>query len=560
VVDETYTITYDLIEPDDSERNNTSETATTLHTQSVTNLTLPASNDVDWFALDPVTVGDKITVTLRNIPNNSSVTCGLYVIAEGAASVTQVDWSSFGTRSTATWTISTAGTYYLKVYTSSSAMDAVLSLKYAITQDDVAVTGISSITNGDSTIFQGKTLQLYANVLPANAANQNVTWSSEDPKVVSVDSNGLVTGMTLGSAVIKATADGGYTASTTITVAEPVPVTGVTVTAGDVGHRGETQAHPYPLALGTGISLTATVLPETATEQAVTWSVSDDTVLQVNQYGKVFAVGSGNAYVTVTTVEGSQTATFWIEVPNETYYVKGISMSPSTATIYMGEDGVDLTAKISPSYATNQNIIWSSNDLSVATVDQSGHVTPVSTGYVTITATATENSTIAATCQISVQPARTRVTSISFEKTTVDVGLYGTVTLQPIIQPANATDQSVTWESSNKTVATVSRNGVVTALNIGQATITATTKDGGLKKSVTIYVSSTASLGDLNNDGAADSGDALLVLRYSVGLIGLSESQKAVADVNGDRCIDAGDAILILRYDAGLITTFPAEK
>ena len=66
-------------------------------------------------------------------------------------------------------------------------------------------------------------------------------------------------------------------------------------------------------------------------------------------------------------------------------------------------------------------------------------------------------------------------------------------------------------------------------------------------------------MGDINNDGDADAGDALLVLRYSVGLASLSEAQKQVADVNGDGDIDAGDAVLLLRYDAGLIDAFPAE-
>ena len=66
-------------------------------------------------------------------------------------------------------------------------------------------------------------------------------------------------------------------------------------------------------------------------------------------------------------------------------------------------------------------------------------------------------------------------------------------------------------------------------------------------------------MGDINNDGDPDAGDALLVLRYSVGLVSLSEAQKLVADVNGDGDIDAGDAVLLLRYDAGLIETFPAE-
>ena len=154
---------------------------------------------------------------------------------------------------------------------------------------------------------------------------------------------------------------------------------------------------------------------------------------------------------------------------------------------------------------------------------------------------------------------RTRVEGIRFSETEISVGLYGDVTLLPIITPADATDQSIVWTTSNKTIATVSRTGVVTTLNLGTAVITATTNDGDHVATVTIHVQSTASLGDINNDGASDAGDALMILRYCVSLLPLSEAQKAVADVNGDGSIDAGDAILMLRYDAGLIDRFPAE-
>ena len=112
----------------------------------------------------------------------------------------------------------------------------------------------------------------------------------------------------------------------------------------------------------------------------------------------------------------------------------------------------------------------------------------------------------------------------------------------------------------NTNVATVSRTGVVTALNLGIAEITVTTKDGGYSATVTIHVSSNASLGDISNDGVADAADAMLILRYCVNLVALSDAQEAVADLNGDGFIDAGDAVLLLRYDAGLIDKFPAAK
>ena len=160
---------------------------------------------------------------------------------------------------------------------------------------------------------------------------------------------------------------------------------------------------------------------------------------------------------------------------------------------------------------------------------------------------------------MTVQPKRVRVESIGFASDTVEIGLYVSISLAPVIEPANATDKSVSWTTSNKNIVTVSRNGVITGLNLGLATITATTSDGGKVATVTVLVTAGSVLGDLNNDGAVDSGDALMVLRASVGLLALTEAQKSVADVNGDGDIDAGDAVLILRYDAGLINEFPKK-
>ena len=558
IFDESATITYRLIPPDDNERNNTFGTATMLHVQTPAYYTIPADNDQDWFKLDAVTVGDKITATFGGDNGGTRYSCILYCVKTGETSVT-----SLGTKDITknadkyTWTANYEGDYYLRLSTSHS-IDSTLRLSYVITRDDVDVTGVT-IGNGDSTIVVGQTLQLYANIQPSNAADQSVTWQSSDPDVASIDGNGLVTAHATGQTTITVqTNDKGYTATTRITVADPVRVTGVSLSCGDPQPVG-TQGSPKALAQGTSLQLTASIQPENATNRGLTWSVSDPEVLQVTDYGKVYAAGSGSAKVTVTTADGKYTADFWINVPDEDYPVRGVSLNYNAATIYMGEAGVKLEAAVSPSYATNPSVTWSSDNEAVARVDQNGQVTPVSEGYATITVTAQENSAMRATCRISVQSQRTRVTGISFAQATMDVGLYGTITLQPVIAPADATDQTVSWTSSNTTVATVSRTGVVTALNIGQATITATTQDGGFEAEITIYVSSTASVGDINNDGVPDSGDALMVLRYSVGLLALSEAQKSVADVNGDGRIDAGDAILLLRYDAGLIDTFPAE-
>ena len=564
------TVTFDLIDPDANEGtgssgNNYWNLATPLAPQTPIYFTLPAENDNDWFKLNPVTVGDKITVTVGDIRSGSgTISCRLYYVTEGATSATSAGTfyiysNSSGSVGSYTWTVSKDADYYLRM--DCDGIDNAMYLKYAITQNDIAVNGVS-IQGGGVTIFEGKTLQLTAKVSPSNATNQAVTWSSDTQGVATVDQNGKVTAVAPGSATISVqTADGGYQATTKITVAEAIPATGVTLTVpGNTVGTG-TESDPKTLAFGTSIQMTATVAPDNATEQGVTWSVSGgEGVLSVNQYGLVYAAGSGKAKVVATTVDGNHTAEYWFSVPNESHPVKNVSLNCNTATLYMGEGAFQLTAAVSPSYATNQGVTWKSDAPNVATVDQNGRVTPVSTGYATITVTAVENSGISAECLVSVQPARTRVEGISFANASVDVGLYASVTLAPVFDPVDATDQTVTWESSNKAVATVSRTGVVTAIGLGSATITATSNDGGYQASITVKVSLTAGYGDVNNDGDVDAADALIALQASVGLRSLTTNEKGVADVNGDGYVDAADAILILRYNAGLIDAFPVES
>ena len=572
IFDEDATITYSLIGHDANENNNTWENATVLHAQANVSFTLPASNDEDWFKLDSVTPGDKITVYLNNLPKGS---CQFYnsirYKTEADVSPTHEDskWCYLNSDRTSsysrTYTVQADGEYYIRLSRGDAAvsLNTPMTFRYSIARDniDIKSVGVSSIGNASTTIYQGKTLGLYAVINPANASNQNVTWTSSNPNVATVDADGLVTGIAPGTAQITVTTEqGGFTATSTITVAAPVPVSGVSVTSNEVGNPGSASTNPKILSLGTAIQLSYKTTPEGATNQDVSWTVSDPEVLSVTDYGKVAAIGSGSAYVTVTTADGNYTAHYYINVPDETSPIKRISLNMGAATLYMGEPGTQLTANIYPSNATNQQVIWSSDDPEVASVDQNGLVTARSVGYTTIRVAAQENGAIQAACTVSVQPVRIRVTGISFQSNTLELGLYGTGTLTPIVAPANATDQSVTWESNNKNIVSVSRGGVVTGLNIGTAIITATTVDGQKTASIAVRVSSNAPLGDLNNDGDVDSADALLILRSSVGLMALSEAQRAVADVNSDNSIDAGDAILILRYDAGLIDEFPGKK
>ena len=170
---------------------------------------------------------------------------------------------------------------------------------------DVAVQGVT-IAPGTSSLAVGATQQLTANIIPTNATNRNVTWSSANTNVATVDENGLVTAVSPGSSVISVTtADGGFTAQSTITVTGGViiiPVESIAVT-------------PTSLTLNQGNqgSLSVAFTPANATNRAVIWSTSNSAVATVNN-GTVTAHGAGSAVITATSVDGSRTSTSTVTV------------------------------------------------------------------------------------------------------------------------------------------------------------------------------------------------------------------------------------------------------
>lgn len=306
---------------------------------------------------------------------------------------------------------------------------------------------------------------------------------------------------------------------------------------------------PQSLPVGSSVQLEAAVSPEDYICH-ISWKSSDTSVLRVLSNGKVVAVGQGEAVITASIGEATSSVTITVtgEQPGESG-LTGVSLDRYTLTLYAGEEAEQLTATLKPE-GTEATIRWTSSNQTAATVSQDGKITPLSAGVTVVTAAAGDYR---ASCIVTVQPKRVRVTGIRFDEPTHTLMMGSTVTLQPIIAPDDATVKNLTWVSSDEQTATVSRTGIVTALSVGETTITATTVDGGYSAEIKIIVTAAAQLGDVNGDGYIDAADALLCLRTSVGLIMITPEQEAAADVNHDGLIDAGDAILILRYDARLI-------
>ena len=164
--------------------------------------------------------------------------------------------------------------------------------------DIVSVTGVT-LNKTSLTLKEKETETLSATVIPFNAYNQKITWSSSDSNVVKVDANGKVTAVKAGKTTITVmTEDGGKTATCTVTVvAAPVAVTSVKLNKTSV-----------QITEGETLTLAAMIAPTNAANQKVTWNSSDRKVAKVDAKGKVTAVSYGEATITVTTEDGKKTA------------------------------------------------------------------------------------------------------------------------------------------------------------------------------------------------------------------------------------------------------------
>ena len=167
-----------------------------------------------------------------------------------------------------------------------------------------------------------------------------------------------------------------------------VPVTGISLTNSNVN-----------ILKGYSKQLSASIVPDNADFQTLTWRSSDYNVARVSPNGTVTGTGVGTCTVTATTIDGSnKSASCNVTV---TQPVTSITLSPSSLNIHNSETS-QLSATILPSNAANQEVEWSSSDTSVATVSSTGLVRGIRAGTCTITCTAKDGSGVSATCPVTV--------------------------------------------------------------------------------------------------------------------------------------------------------------
>ena len=334
------------------------------------------------------------------------------------------------------------------------------------TPEEIAVTSVS-LSQSTAEMIEGETIQLIATVIPSNATDQRLIWASSKTSVATVTDNGLVTAIAEGSSTITVSA-GGKSRSCLVTVSKRIiAVTSLSLNKDQLS-----------LPVDSSEKLIATVEPDDATEKTIYWVSSDNTIAEVNQEGLVTGHKSGETTIKAMLANFQAICVVSVYIP-----VSGISLKPSSLTIPKGSS-YTLTAVVAPDDAANKKLSWSSDNTSVATVDNDGRVTAINNGEAIITVK-TEDGGYTATCAVTVV---IPVTGISINPTSLSMYPGDTGQIVATVAPSDASNKDVTWSSNKPTVVSVNQDGVVSALNGGNAIITARTVDGGYEAKCNITV------------------------------------------------------------------------
>ncbi len=439
-------------------------------------ITVTAADECGAIATCEVTVTQPVTkITLNKtslkIAINKSETLTATVKPDNASDKA-VNWSSTNTKVA---TVDSAGKVTAVgvgsatiTATAADGSGVKATCKVTVTQPVTKIT----LNKTSLDLLVNKSETLTATVNPNNASNKAVKWSSSNTKVATVDANGLVKAVGVGSATITATAADGSGVKATCKVTVTQPVTEITLNKASLN-----------LLVNKSETLKATVKPDNASNKAVKWSSSNTKVATVDSAGKVTAVGVGSATITATAADGSGVkATCKVTV---TQPVTKITLNKTSLNLSVNKSET-LKATVKPDNATNKAVNWKSTNTKVATVDANGLVKAVGAGSATITATAADGSGVKATCEVTVVKL---VSEITLDKTDIVIHVGESDTINATVTPADASNKEITWTSTNADAATVDSTGKVTAVSAGTATITATaTDESGISASATVKV------------------------------------------------------------------------
>ena len=350
------------------------------------------------------------------------------------------------------------------------------------------------------TLMVGDEIDIIANVLPIDTTDKSITWKSDNSNIATVN-NGKIIGKGIGKTVVTATTSNGIYKNVEVMVTKRV----VSVT--DIHFQDK----ELSMVVGDHKKLEYYIGPLEATDKSVKIDY-DQNYINIDDDGNITAKRAGKVIVTITSIDSNISDTMTVNIINPVVKVNSITLNKSNISLRVG-DTSNIVATISPSNVTNKNVIWSSNNTKVATVDNNGKVKATGVGNAIITVTSKENSTVKSSCMVTVVTPVVKVSRVTLNKNNIPYGdeypvhrdgngniiktneyyvNYGnTYQLSATVSPSNATNKEVTYVSSDSSWVSVDNNGKLTILlnKTGKVRITVKSKnDSSIKDSIIIKV------------------------------------------------------------------------
>lgn len=307
----------------------------------------------------PADATDKSVTWTSSAPGVASVDGAGKVTAVGAGSATITATTSNGLTATATVTVTVPAT--------------------SITVEPATL----ALNNGASA-------KLTATVLPGDASNKSVTWTTGDAAVAAVSADGIVTATGNGTTTITATTADGTALSASCAVTVTTAVTSITLTP-----------DYYEGQKGDSFDITAEVYPDDATDRSVTWSSSAPEVATVDADGHVEILEEGIANISATSNDGSAISGYCrVVATSDVILATSITVEPTTYEAIEGSE-FTLTATVLPENVSFPEVLFTTNHSSIATVDNTGLVKIVGVGECEITAYTTDGTNLSAVCRVT---------------------------------------------------------------------------------------------------------------------------------------------------------------
>ena len=322
-----------------------------------------------------------------------------------------------------------------------------------------------TLTPSTSSVVVGESLQITAKVLPENATNTTLQWKITPENVLKPTAvPGQFTAQQVGEALVRAeAADGsGITAECKVVV-KPRLVQSISLNA--------TQKN---LVIGDSFSLTATAMPENATNRNVIWKLVIGDAIALSADGVIKAKKVGEALVRTEAADGSGVSAE-CKVVVKPRLVQAISLNATQKHLVVG-DSFTLTATLSPENATNRNVIWKLVSGHAISLSNTGVIQAKKVGEALVRAEAADGSGITAECKVVVKPRM--VQSISLNATQKELIIGDSFTLTATLSPENATNHNVIWKLVSGNAISLSNIGVIQAKKVGEALVRAEAADG----------------------------------------------------------------------------------